>query len=264
MMNIPKNLKDFDRLVKHPFCIFEKKNFLDDNLYRELFLNFPKEEYFPAVHVNGNKKFLNNKHKEFFKFIRGNVWENFYEMFNSKKVCFLLINLIKDELYKIENRQNLKKLFFIKDYSNNIINNTIYKILKNINLDLIRVGFEFSIMKSNSFIPPHCDTENKILSLMIYFPPEDELYYASNYEKLGTNFYRKKDNQEANFDIWKSQYLDNNNSKNFFENYELFYNSKFERNKLTGFIKTNKSWHDVKKFEENLLRKSLNINLYLV
>ena len=38
---------------------------------------------------------------------------------------------------------------------------------------------------------------------------------------------------------------------------------KFEENKLVGFIKNDKSWHDVSEFQKNLTRKTLNINLYI-
>ena len=66
-----------------------------------------------------------------------------------------------------------------------------------------------------------------------------------------------------NMDNWKSRYLDEESTQLFYKNYELLYKSKFEQNKLVGFIKNEKSWHDVTKFEDDLSRKSLNINLYL-
>ena len=42
---------------------------------------------------------------------------------------------------------------------------------------------KFSIIKKNCYIPPHCDTENKLLSLMVYLPPENN----TNNLELGTN-----------------------------------------------------------------------------
>ena len=99
-INLPKNLNEFEQCINKPFCIFEKKNFLDNDLYQDLLLNFPSEDQFPAIHSNGNKKFLNNKHKEFFKFIKGNIWGDFYEMLNSKKVCFEFLSLINNEQKK--------------------------------------------------------------------------------------------------------------------------------------------------------------------
>ena len=94
---------------------------------------------------------------------------------------------------------------------------------------------------------------------MIYFPPENNF----NYENLGTNFYEIKDPSNLNMNVWQSKYLNSENSKKFYENYKIFYKSKFEINKLVGFIKNEKSWHDVGEFKSNIARKSLNINLYL-
>jgi hypothetical protein len=68
---------------------------------------------------------------------------------------------------------------------------------------------------------------------------------------------------KRNLDVWQSKYLDKENSKIFYDNYKIFCQSKFEENKLVGFIKNDKSWHDVSIFEKNILRKSLNINLYI-
>ena len=126
------------------------------------------------------------------------------------------------------------------------------------NYKSIRLGFEFSIIKKNCFIPPHCDTENKLLSLMLYFPLNN-----SEYENLGTNFYMEKRSSTMNMDIWESKYLNKESFKEFYENYDVFYKSKFQENKLVGFIKNDKSWHDVTEFKKDHIRKSLNINLYI-
>jgi len=95
--------------------------------------------------------------------------------------------------------------------------------------------------------------------LMIYFPNKKNPVF----ENLGTNFYKIKSRTDVNMDVWKSEYLNEENSKIFYNNYDLFYKSKFEENKLVGFIKNEKSWHDVTKFEDDISRRSLNINLYL-
>lgn len=258
---IPKDLKEFDTFIEYPFCIFEKKNLLNQLDYNQLREKFPKEELFPGNHKNGNKIFLNNKHKEFYKFIKGNIWNDFYNLFNNKDFIFFLVKLISPQLENIENRKNFNNFHFKEKYSNNIYFKLHKKLLSLINRQIIRLGFEFSIIKKNCYIPPHCDTENKLLSLMLYFPPEKKISLLN--EDLGTNFYKKKDGSTKNFDIWKSKYLDTDNSKIFYENYENFFQSKFEENKLVGFIKNDKSWHDVSEFNSNICRKSLNINLYI-
>ena len=93
---------------------------------------------------------------------------------------------------------------------------------------------------------------------MIYFPKDN-----TNYQDLGTNFYSKRSNSIMNMDVWESKYIDKESFGEFYGNYDVFHKSKFEENKLVGFIKNDKSWHDVAEFQKDITRKSLNINLYL-
>ena len=124
---------------------------------------------------------------------------------------------------------------------------------------------QFSIIKSGNYIPPHCDTTNKLLSLMIYFPNNEKI--SKNYEiPLGTNFFKRKNNSKDNlFDGWNNTLLTKKDTKIFLKNYELLHKSKFEKNKIVGFIKNDKSWHNLDKFNlpSSYFRKSVNINLYL-
>lgn len=80
------------------------------------------------------------------------------------------------------------------------------------------------------------------------------------------NFFKKKDSLKSElFDGWNNTLMSKKDTKIFLKNYELFYKSKFEKNKIVGFIKNEKSWHNVDKFNltKNYLRKSVNINLFL-
>jgi hypothetical protein len=260
---LPENLREFSNFVENPFCIFEKKNFLSPDIYKLLRDNFPDEENFPGYHQQGKKIFFNNKHKEFEDFIKNNIWGDFYKYLNNKEFISFLMKLISPQLKLIENRKNIKNYKFNKKFSNSFSSKVLRRLLKLINYQNIRIGFEFSVIKKNCYIPPHCDTENKLLSLMIYFPPEKKLNSLDEYLDLGTNFYDKKSNAKKSLDIWQSKYLDKDSSKMFYNNYKVFYQSKFEENKLVGFVKNDKSWHDVSVFSQSLLRKSLNINLYI-
>ena len=257
-MNIPDELHKYDKIIYEPFCIFEKKNFLENSFYQKLKENFPDEKEFIGIHENGKKIFLNNRQDEFYRFIKNNVWAEFYDRFNKKDLLDLLIKVITPELKKIKDRSNFKNYHFNKKYSKSFYQKLYKKLLKLINYKTIRLGFEFSIIKKNCFIPPHCDTENKLLSLMLYFPLNSE-----EYENLGTNFYLEKKDSKMNLDVWESKYLEKKNFKEFYKNYEIFYRSKFEENKLVGFVKNDRSWHDVSEFQKDLTRKSLNINLYI-
>ena len=67
---------------------------------------------------------------------------------------------------------------------------------------------------------------------MIYFPPKKKIDSSEDYLDLGTNFYDKRSNAKKNLDIWQSKYLDKEGSKTFYDNYKVFYKSKFEENKF--------------------------------
>ena len=57
-MNIPDELHKYDKIIYEPFCIFEKKNFLENLFYQKLKENFPEEKEFIGIHENGKKIFL--------------------------------------------------------------------------------------------------------------------------------------------------------------------------------------------------------------
>ena len=41
MINLPKNLDDFDINIEYPFSVFEKNNLFDDTFYNKLLNEFP-------------------------------------------------------------------------------------------------------------------------------------------------------------------------------------------------------------------------------
>lgn len=263
-MNIPAQLSDFDFFVTDPFVIFEKKNFLDQDFYNQLDNTFPDISRFESQHKIGNKLFLNNKSDIFFDFINSNrEWSLLYKYFENQDVVNKLFKLFSNDIMQIKERNKIEKIHLIKNYSNNLLKKLRKFYLSLKGYSSVRIGFEFSLIANNCFIPPHCDTENKLLSLMMYFPPLNCL--KSDYENLGTNFYKKKSNATKNFDKWFSKMLNEDDMKEFYNNYEIFYKSKFTENKLVGFIKNDKSWHDASIFlNKKFWRRSININLYLI
>ena len=259
MINLPKNLDDFDINIEYPFSVFEKNNLFDDTFYNKLLNEFPSEDYFKKVHALGNKKYFNNKDTDFNEFLKTSLtWKEFYNHLNSKKFLNQIFILCKENLKRIDERKQIKFIRFNNKFNNNILDKILSKIKKIFGVFETRLAFEFSIMKNGSFIPPHNDTSNKLISLMIYFPDPTQ----NGEESLGTNFYK---GSKKNLDIWKGDMIDEKNAKIFFENYKRFYNSRFERNKIVGFLKSKNSWHDVSKINtKSSSRKSLNINLYLI
>ena len=258
-VNIPTNLNLSDIYHEKPFTIFEFFNFFEYEMYNKLSNEFPPEHYFLNHHNLGNKKYFNNKSNKFDEFINtSKVWRNFYEFSNSEKFIVSIFNICKKNFSFIEERHKIKKINFKKEIRNNFLKKINRKINKIFGHYEVRLGFEFSLMKKGSFIPPHNDTENKLISLMIYFPDkilEEEI-------NLGTNFY--KQNGKI-IDKWKGDMMNENDSKIFYDNYTVFHHSKFTKNKLVGFIKSKCSWHDVSQIQcDQTHRKSLNINLYKI
>ena len=108
MFNLPKNLNEFDVNINKPFSIFEKKNFFDHEFFKKLHNEFPSENYFHSKHDLGNKKYLNNKDKNFFIFLsRSDSWSNFYNAINSKKFLNEIFLLCKKSLFSIEERKRI-------------------------------------------------------------------------------------------------------------------------------------------------------------
>ena len=102
-------------------------------------------------------------------------------------------------------------------------------------------------MGRNSFIRPHTDKMSKLISLMLYFP-------SKNLENLdiGTSFIN---GGKSNF---------KNKSENVFpKDSAKVLSLPFSGRHLYGFIKSDKSWHYLKKLniKKNEIRKSININL---
>ena len=266
MLNIPEKLDSFDKVINTSFCIFEKRDFLNKDQYMKLKETFPNISYFNKIENKGKKLSFDNKNDNFFKFLDENkVWLEFYKTINSKNTVMKFYNLLRDEFNKIEERRKLKNINYINyDYKSDIFTK-IKKKIYSIFYSNVRVGFQFSLIGNNCFIPPHCDTVNKLLSLMIYFPDQDESDNNQNLN-LGTNFYIKNDNSKEIFDGWDSKLLSKEDAKKFYENYKILYKSPFKGNKLVGFIKNGKSWHDVSPFMslKNFYRKSINVNFYLI
>jgi len=90
---------------------------------------------------------------------------------------------------------------------------------------------------------------------MLYFP-------SKNLENLsiGTTFYNSK---MKNFYNNKNEFFDEKNSSTFNENFEETMTFPFKKKNLYCFIKSDVSWHSVKKLDipEDEVRRSININL---
>lgn len=259
MIKLPSQLREFEVYIDKPFTIFEKKKLLKNDHYQKLYDEFPLDDFFDNAHSLGNKKYFNDKDEKFSQFLESSLtWKNFYNYLNSEKFLNEIFGLCKKKLDVIDERKKIKSIKYKFRINNGILSKIVRKIKRKFGYYEVRLAFEFSMMKNGSYIPPHNDTSQKLISLMIYFPENNQ----DGSEMLGTNFFRSK---KKNLGTWKGDMLDNEASEIFYKNYEKFYNSKFEKNKIVGFLKSKCSWHDVSKMDiKDSTRKSLNINLYLI
>ncbi len=258
IFNLPDKINKSDIFISDPFCIFEINNVLDEKIYHYLKKEFPTEEkYFNTFNI-GKKNYLNNESANFFKFINQNKnYLNLYKYLNKSETFKIIYNLLKPEIIKINERKDLNKVFLVP-FSNKFIIRAFKFFLSFFDIKVIKLGFEFSIIKDDCFIPLHTDKMNKLISLMIYFPDDD-----FDQKDWGTCFYKFKDNNN-NEGLWDSKFMDENESSKYIDKIEKFYQSSFTKNKLVGFLKSNNSLHNIEKInKKNALRKSININYYI-
>ena len=259
MFDLPKNLDLFDVNIDKPFTIFEKYNFFKKHHYEKLYDEFPPEKYFTKKHDLGSKKYFNSKDLNFNKFLQtSKSWSEFYDIVNSENFLNEIFNLCKKNLNEINERKKIKKIQFKQIVKTDFISKLLRKFKQLFGIYELRLAFEFSLLKNGDFIPPHNDTENKLVSLMAYFPQQTQL----EEKDLGTNFFIC---HKENKDVWRADMMDKLSSKEFYNNYKIFYKSEFKTNKLVGFIKSKNSWHDVSVINTvSNYRKSLNINLFKI
>lgn len=259
------DLKNLSVCIKNPFFIFEHKNFLDLSQYKALDRAFPEKDLFPKRHEGrGDKAFLNNSTDEFASFVSGSPeWNAFFQNFTNKD-CI-------DKFYKMSmDVDSERPPYQCKPWK--LVTNSIFfrkqrfKYLRRMIGRLfgytpVVLKLEFSYLENGCWIPPHTDDTRKLISLMVYFP-DDNVEYG---DSAGTEFYTGKDGKAAPTG-WRAVMMYKPDADEFYKENETFYSSKFEGNKLVGFVKSSLSWHGLEelKLPEGATRRSLNVNYYLL
>ena len=248
-------------IQKKPYYIFEIESFLDDSEYNIIDENFPTVEKEKLMDGVGNKLKFDNRDQIYkdldandnkaIKILKEKFDENFFLSLTKK----LKKQLIISRLTNLTNLTNLKNLYSLIRKTK-IVNESVKKnFMQKLFYSNYQYTFEFSYMYNNAFLLPHTDKESKLISLMLYFPSKD----LENLN-IGTTFYNSK--------------YKNFNNKHFFSTVEdniSFYEKNldetitfpFKKKNLYAFIKSDLSWHAVKKLEipDNEVRRSININL---
>ena len=249
---------------KYPFKIFSISNFLNENDYNKINLNFPN---FEDINKDNFFKFEDNKFvitsgsPEYQKIILKNeTLKNFHDFVNGdqfKKIFFF--NLFKHILFS--RKYDLKHFFkvlkiprFVKKIEKNFF-------LKNFSIfSKYRITIQYSYILNGGKIVPHPDAGDKILTLLLFFPQyQNNEIYKKKELKYGTTF------REKNFKNLKDKHLRNlDDQKEFKKKSKILFEAEFTQNKLFGFFKNQHSWHSVEPIDisNEYVRKSININIY--
>lgn len=231
------------KILDKPFGIYKIDNFLDYNFYCKIENNFPNFKEF--IQTDYGKSYLKmNKSSNNSSILNNKILKSFHDLIYSRKFFEFFI---KNFYYKSIKNQNslIKKLYYLKYPSEK----------KFFLFNKMNLKYEFSLLKNNTGIVPHVDSQKKYLSLMLYFPAKD--YYDSDY---GTTFWKSKYKNYSNKHI-----KDINEINNFKDNSEIIYKTPFNKNTMYIFLRNECSWHSVepKNISENYSRRSININFII-
>tara|TARA_A100000164_G_scaffold330511_1_gene319018 strand:+ start:2769 stop:3542 length:774 start_codon:yes stop_codon:yes gene_type:complete len=250
-------------LQKKPFYIFKIENFLNDEEYQTLEENFPSNENKTKIsgQDEGNKQAFDNRDESYKNLMnKKNIAINILEKKFDEKFCLELLRKLKKEIFisrlvNLTNISNLKNLYSIIRKPKLVTNEIKKNFLQKFFYSHFQRVFEFSYMHKGAFLLPHTDQKSKLISLMLYFPSKN-LENAN----LGTTFYKSKSKNFSNqsFNLFKKE-----NNVSLEENFEETLTVPYKKKDLFCFIKSDVSWHAVKKLEipENEVRKSVNVFL---
>ncbi len=246
-------------ILNNPFKVFEIKNFLNNELYNNLKNNFPLtsdnsfNQYYESIDngkfyfTSDNKLYhrLKTEYDCMLEFENIVFSKSFFDFF-FKKLFFSFL--------KSSNFKRFFKLLRIPRLSNN--RETMN--FKNFLFNNVSVRIEYSYLVNNALLRPHTDNKNKLLSLMLYFPEENNDLLSNDIESsLGTQFWLNHEPNYKNFHI--------NDIENFERNSHKIYKPAFERNLLVGFVRNKYSWHSIQKLivPDKYVRRSININFFI-
>ena len=240
--------KKIVQIKKKPFFLFKIDNFFDLDFYLDIKKIFPKVDPSElSLSDNFGKKSINQSEISNLDKNHQKIFEKLNQIFLSKDFFNFFIKFIY--LPNIKSQNNiLRKIKYLR-----------YPILddnKNSLLDFlfskISVKYQFSYIKNNGGIVPHVDAQRKYLSLLLYFPDDEN----------------KETNYGATF--WESSIPNNSNThindkekiREFYSKSKKLYTAPFKPNCLYGFLRNNFSWHTVEpiNIDTNYIRKSININ----
>ena len=252
------NLNKINSLKTQNFYSFNIENFLDKEIYEKLEKDFPD---FNSLDKNklidrGDGKYCINISTEYYKELvnSSNAFKTFFSEISNKKFFDNIFNIFKFEIItaKKSNIFDFLKIFKISKFTFNKLNR-----FEKIFFKRVSINFEISFMTNGAFIKPHTDSRSKLCALLLYFPDKKLNQNQKLLEqKIGTQFWNSslRNYENDNFE---------NLSDKFLKQSSMSTRTTFKENTAYGFIKNDKSWHSVEKFNvyDGYVRRSININL---
>ena len=257
------NVEKFE-VIPGPFPLFVNQQCFEPSAYQALASTFPSLEKFEKVFLEGKRK-LDIRDHEFSQLIKdsGPLWRRLIDELNTQNFVDDLKNLAsaRDHSGKLKERLSKKWVLFKDAYAQ-----TPDRLAEKINgIDLsthlpVKISFEFSHLTDGSSIPPHTDSLNKLISIVIFFPDES-LQHAS--QVLGTNFYETENREK--WSTWDTGTItDAEEMARFEKEFTVFYRADFCPNAGVCFFKNELSWHGLPKISiaPSSTRKAFIANVF--
>ena len=268
--------KKITKVIREDFYIFEADSFLPIDFYRALNKSFPEKSLLEAMALSTSKnnqyynrlvlKFnasnLNKESDDFF--IKNQEWGLFISLLTDKRFIYDALDLFGKP---ISDHKGIKYYLRKNVYSKYVKKNpTIVNKLVNKLVNKVDINFTFSVSGPSEGLFTHTDSNNKLITLLLYFPEKDwktEYHGETSFFKLKNNVSRNKKNKwgllgKRNFHISDPKLV-----SEFRESHDLLYKSKYKPNILAGFVKNDISWHAIDPITcpKNKLRRVFIINI---
>jgi hypothetical protein len=235
-------------LNKDPIVLFKVDNFFDYNFYldiKKLFTQINFEEL--SLTTNFGKKSIQASQSSFDKETQQRIFSQLNKVLYDKQFFYFFV---KEFFFKnlFTQKSILKKI----RYSRYPVIDDKKKSLLDFLYSKISIEYNFSYIKNKGSILPHVDAQRKYLSLMLYFPDDDEKDI-----EYGTTFWKSNIPNFSNTHIQDIAKINDFKLKS-----KPLLKSQFVPNCLYGFLRNNFSWHTVEPLNvsSRYIRKSLNIN----
>jgi hypothetical protein len=247
-----------------PFTIFECRDFLPPHVYHALAGSFPTRLLEERLHSDkGRQARLTSNDPAFADFLEWHpIWGDLHAAMMSQA-------FIRDVF---QTMGSAMRAAFRRRPGSTLLSPVHSFLLGSKRLH--RLTFELNFSISGYRLSPHIDKASKLLAMMLYFPESTSHEGAQG----GTGFWRQRSDrawdpsslQKAGqlprlVDAVDRENLVDSSMESFSESFERFHVADYRSNSMSGFVKTQNSWHDVdlRGFVAEAKRRVLLYNIHV-